>query len=151
MLQLRKMTSEGFQKYYQDAIRKIAKEYVISGYCDEDNALEYTKNLFREMLPQGLETLGHYIFDIVNGNQIIGMIWYMMKSNDEAFICDFIIKEEYRGQGFGTETMKILEEHARGLGIKKMTLHVFGHNKSAIALYQKLGYTPFSMHMAKEL
>lgn len=47
--------------------------------------------------------------------------------------------------------MRLLEEHVKSMGINKITLHVFGHNQPAIALYEKMGYKTFSMHMAKEI
>jgi RimJ/RimL family protein N-acetyltransferase len=36
--------------------------------------------------------------------------------------------------------MEEAERWARGLGVRKLELHVFPHNEAAIALYKRLGY-----------
>jgi ribosomal protein S18 acetylase RimI-like enzyme len=50
------------------------------------------------------------------------------------------IKKGFRGIGIGTEMMKALEEHARKIGLKVLTLSVFANNQHAINLYKKMGF-----------
>jgi len=50
------------------------------------------------------------------------------------------IKKEFRGVGIGTEMVKALEEHARKIGLKVLTLAVFANNQHAINLYNKMGF-----------
>ncbi len=50
------------------------------------------------------------------------------------------IKKGFRGIGIGTEMMKALEEHARKIGLKVLTLAVFANNQHAINLYKKMGF-----------
>jgi len=50
------------------------------------------------------------------------------------------IKRGFGGIGIGTEMMKTLEEHARKIGLKVLTLSVFANNQHAINLYRKMGF-----------
>ncbi|HEY8364378.1 MAG TPA: GNAT family N-acetyltransferase [Haloplasmataceae bacterium] len=152
MLKLVNMDQSSFDNYICGAIEKVAKEFVQSGICKEEEGVDYANKVFKQHLPKGLATDNQFLFNVINElNEVVGMIWYGVNKPTEAFISDFIIDENYRGKGYGKETMKLVEDHARNNGIKKITLHVFGHNKQAINLYEKLGYQTFSMHMAKEL
>jgi ribosomal protein S18 acetylase RimI-like enzyme len=79
------------------------------------------------------------------------MIWYGLRSNQEAFIYDFEIDQNYPSQSYINKTLFLLQDHARSLGIQKLSLHVFGHNGNAYALYLKMGYHAYSIHMSKEI
>jgi ribosomal protein S18 acetylase RimI-like enzyme len=68
-----------------------------------------------------------------------------------AVIYDFVVYEEFRRRGYGRQTLTALEEKAKELGLDTISLHVFGHNQSAIALYQQAGYETTSLYMAKKL
>lgn len=50
------------------------------------------------------------------------------------------IKKGFRGIGIGTEMMKALQEYARKMGLKVLTLSVFANNQHAINLYKKMGF-----------
>lgn len=152
MIEFRKMSNNGFNKYVDELVFKIADEYTISGYCKKEDSIKLAKDIINQYIPNGLNTQGQYIYDIFNkSNENVGLIWYGKTGEDEAFICDFLIYEKYRNQGYGKKAMQLLENDAKEKGINKITLHVFGHNKTAITLYEKLGYVAFSMHMGKNI
>ncbi|WP_425462714.1 GNAT family N-acetyltransferase [Melghirimyces algeriensis] len=69
----------------------------------------------------------------------------------EAFIYDFLIFEDAQGRGWGQNALQALEEHVGKHGVKKISLHVFAHNKRAIHLYQKLNYQATNIYMSKWL
>lgn len=50
------------------------------------------------------------------------------------------IKKGFRSVGIGTEIMKTLEEYARKMGLKVLTLSVFANNQHAMNLYRKMGF-----------
>jgi len=82
------------------------------------------------------------------------MIWFVVTDkalHPSAFIYDFVIYEEFRRRGYGRQTLTALEEKAKELGLDTISLHVFGHNQAAIALYQQAGYETTSLYMAKKL
>lgn len=47
--------------------------------------------------------------------------------------------------------MKQIELKAKELRLKEIGLHVFGHNKAARGLYEKLGYVETNIKMEKSL
>jgi len=49
------------------------------------------------------------------------------------------------------QALQALDEEIRRSGLKRVELHVFGHNRSAQALYQKAGYTVVDLVMARSL
>ena len=152
MVTLKKMNKESFRKYIKSAIEDYANEKVASGNWEKEEAIHLSKESFTNLLPEEEETEFNYLFSIFNAQQIVGMIWIAQGSpnnTEKGFIYDFIIFEEYRGRGFGKEAMKALEGIAKGLGMGKIGLHVFGHNKIAQGLYEKMGYKITNISMEK--
>jgi len=152
MCYLKPMEDSQFENYVTHAIKNYEQELIKSGELTEKEAALEAKNTFFRLLPEGLKTKNQFLFNITNETcQNIGMIWYGLRSNQEAFIYDFEIDQNYRGQGYGKKTLLLLEDHAKSLGIHKLSLHVFGHNENAYALYRKMGYHAYSIHMSKEI
>jgi RimJ/RimL family protein N-acetyltransferase len=52
-----------------------------------------------------------------------------------------MVAKRHRRQGIGRALMEAAERWARGVGVRKLELHVFPHNAAALALYDELGYT----------
>ncbi|KAF7979651.1 hypothetical protein HWV62_41625 [Athelia sp. TMB] len=51
------------------------------------------------------------------------------------------LKQEYWGKGYGTEITEFMVDYAfRMLNLHRVTLWVFEHNASAIAIYKKIGF-----------
>lgn len=80
------------------------------------------------------------IYVLTIGNKKIG--WFSIKRSDNLKEGEFgmMINEPYRNKGYGRQMMKLIEEEAKKLGIKKMKLQVFEDNKPAIKVYKKSGY-----------
>ena len=51
-----------------------------------------------------------------------------------------MVADGYRRRGIGRALMENAEAWARGVGVRKIELHVFPHNEAALALYDQLGY-----------
>jgi RimJ/RimL family protein N-acetyltransferase len=51
-----------------------------------------------------------------------------------------MVARDHRRLGAGTALMEAAERWARGVGVRKVELHVFPYNGPAIALYEGLGY-----------
>lgn len=154
MLKFVEMSDQEFQDFLSRSIGIFAEELKRSGISkDIDAASERSKQTFDRLLPDGKNTSGHYLYHIMNDQVKIGHMWYgPSEDNDkEAFIYDFVIDDQFQGRGFGKQSMVLLEIDAKEKQYKKIALHVFGHNKRAIGLYQKMGFEPYSMHMSKSL
>lgn len=146
------MGDKDFTIYLQEAITTIAHEYTVAGYWQEKDAMIMARKVFNQYLPDGLNTVNQYLYTIVNeNNEKVGMTWFGKVKENEVFIYDLNIDNAYQGRGYGKQTMTILEDHVRKLGGNKILLHVFGHNKIAISLYEKMGYQAYSINMSKNI
>lgn len=144
-----------FNAYMEKSIEEYAKEKVRSGNWKEDEAMELSKNSFLKLLPDGKNTKGHAVMSIVdreNGKNI-GVLWVEWKNREfnSSYIWDIVIYKEFRRMGYGYSAMKELEKMAKINGSSSIVLHVFGHNKPAIEMYQKLGFKTTNIIMKKEI
>lgn len=65
----------------------------------------------------------------------------LANGKDIAHIHSLQVSKNQHRQGYGLKLMQLLEEEARTLGIRKLTLGVDSDNEKAINLYSKLSYT----------
>ena len=151
MVRLEEMNSDEFQKYLNFAIKNYAAEHVKAGNWNELEALDKATQEYEKLLPDGEKTLNHNLFMIRDDNEEVGMIWLTQQSSDKGFIYDINIWETYQGRGYGKQAMKEIENIAKNLGLKSIRLHVFGHNRSARGLYEKLGYIETDIVMQKDI
>ena len=154
MITLQPMNQEEFKQYISYAIKDYAKDKIASGNWSENEAIDLSKKAFERLLPKDEKTENNHLFSIFHNNNLVGMIWISQKeptNSNEGFIYDFVIFEQYQGLGYGKKAMKEVEIIAKQLGMNKMVLHVFGHNKIARGLYEKMGYEITNITMAKTI
>jgi len=145
MIHLTKMTTKNFHAYLDKAIERYANEIIKSGHWDANISKAKAQAQFQELLPSGLASPNQHFFDIVltASDKTIGMIWYMLKEKNnfkEAFICDFMIDENYQNQGFGSQTIEQLLLLVKESQINAVGLFVFRHNQAALTLYEKFNF-----------
>jgi len=150
-VKLEKMNTSEFQQYLSYAIKNFAEEQIKSGNWEQQDAISKATEEHKKLLPDGEETENNYLFIIRDGEQEIGMIWLAHKTSEKGFIYDVNIWEGNQGKGYGKQAMKEVERVAKKIGLKKIGLHVFGHNKVARGLYEKLGYMETNIKMEKTL
>ncbi|MEW9677860.1 GNAT family N-acetyltransferase [Lentibacillus sp. L22] len=150
-VRLEKMNSIEYQHYLSYAIKNYANEQVKSGSWKQQEAISKAIQEHEKLLPEGEETENNHLFTIHDGYQEVGMIWLAQRTNEKGFIYDINIWEGNQGKGYGMEAMKEVETVAKKLGLKSIGLHVFGHNKIAKKLYEKLGYIETNIKMEKPL
>ncbi len=51
-----------------------------------------------------------------------------------------MVAASHRRRGIGRALLEAACEWARGVGVRKLELHVFPHNEAAIALYEQFGF-----------
>lgn len=156
MVHLVSLTESEFQAYWQRAIPGYAEEHVKAGNWNASEALQRAEKEFRQLLPDGLATKNQYLYSIVDGEtgSKVGMVWFSVddnRSEPSAFVNDFMIHEEFRRQGYGTQALRAVEETVKELGVSKISLHVFGHNHAARALYDRVGYETSDILMTKRI
>lgn len=154
MVFLRKMSEENYQHYLSYAIKDYANEKIQAGTWSQEEGHTLAKQAFDGYLPKGLATPHEHLYCIVpnESNDKIGYFWFHYDEADQtksAFVYDFLIFEPFQGQGYGTKTMQRFEKLAKEMGIQKLGLHVFAHNKQAWHLYEKMGFQVTDITMAK--
>ncbi len=153
---LEPMTADAYDHWRNRLAVSYAQDHVQAGNWPANGALERSQSDIDRLLPEGLQTAGHHIF-IINDPEraaIVGYLWVKIMEDPAAkngFVYDLEIEAEYRRRGYATAAMKALEVKARGWGLVRLGLHVFGHNPAARALYEKLGYTVTDLVMAKRI
>ncbi|MBR2563100.1 MAG: GNAT family N-acetyltransferase [Paenibacillus sp.] len=154
-MELSPMNTEQFASFRSRSIADFAQEKVEAGTWAPEEAFERAEESYERYLPQGIETPGAYVYNLVHPlDGIVGYIWFNVSENrrgKEAFLLDIVVEEAFRGKGYGTETMEALEQCARSLGVDRIGLHVFGHNVRASSLYRKMGYEVTDLTMYKEI
>lgn len=156
MIRLVPMSEKEFLPFIEKSILSYAVENVKAGYWLEEDSLEKSRKEHNDLLPEGVNSSGQYLFQIedVDTNEKVGIIWLNARTNIPrplGFIYNIELDEAFRGRGYGKQAMLAIEEKARDLGLKSIALHVFSHNTIAKSLYEKIGYQVKSMNMTKSL
>ncbi len=156
MIRLVPMTETEYQAYLESDIQRYAEEHVKAGNWHPSEALEKSRREHQQLLADGLATPNQYLFSLQDGEtgSKVGMIWFAVddkKPQPSAFVYDFVIHDEFRRKGYGIQALRALENKLKELGVHKISLHVFGHNHAARALYDKVGYETTGILMSKEL
>jgi ribosomal protein S18 acetylase RimI-like enzyme len=155
-MKLINLSEKDFNEYLENAVVLYAEDKVRAGNFSPEKALELSRKGYDELLSDGVNTKDHLLFSIFDSskNEKIGIIWIKLNSKNDirdVWLYDFLIFEKYRRQGFGKKSIELLEEKTKELGFYKISLHVFGHNEAAIALYKKMGFEITNINMSKFL
>jgi ribosomal protein S18 acetylase RimI-like enzyme len=150
------MTEAEYQAYVARGVREYAEQHVRSGRWTADEALEKAAEEHRNLLPQGLATPNQHLFSIEDDvlGAKVGMLWFAIQERNTGrtgYIYDIEIDEQFRRRGYAEQAFHAFEALAGEMGVKKISLHVFGHNHAARSLYQKLGYVETNVMMSKSI
>lgn len=148
------MNQADFADFKEHSLMSFANEQVKSGAYEKENAIARTRKYFDELLPDDLNTKEHKIFTVYKDEYKVGTLWVRVFEKSHAlraFVYDIELFEEFRGQGIGTQTMEALNEYCKEMGVDTINLHVFGHNKRALSVYEKVGFKTTNYYMEKKL
>jgi len=149
------MTQAQFDVWLPEAIKGYAHEHVVDGRWSEAEAEEKSRAEYEQLLPQGIATPDNHLWTIVrSGDRAeVGLLWINVRQTPKphVFVYNIEIHPDYRRRGYVEQAMLALEKEARRMGAGTIRLHVFGHNSAARPLYEKLGYYPTNIVMAKDL
>ncbi|MGN7333325.1 GNAT family N-acetyltransferase [Bacillus altitudinis] len=154
MVTLLPMSQTDYDVLIEKAIKRYAEEKVHAGTWGQEEAQKNAEEQFELLLPEGLQTEDHELWTFMHGDESIGWVWLCYDPDHpqhEGFIYNFILFEAYRGKGLAKQAMAALEEQAKSLGVKKLSLHVFAHNQIARSLYEKTGFAETGIYMSKPL
>jgi ribosomal protein S18 acetylase RimI-like enzyme len=155
MLELIKMTKEEFDKFLMTSKANYRQDKIRANSLSDEDAEKIANDDFDRFLPAGYLSKDNFLNMILDsGKNPVGYLWYLIRgaeNNKKAFIADILIYKEYRGKGFGRETMLLLEERVKEQGLSSIGLHVFGFNETATKLYNSLNYQVTDLVMEKKL
>jgi ribosomal protein S18 acetylase RimI-like enzyme len=156
MIDLVPMTPEEFELYLERLVVEYAADKVRSGNWTSEESIRRSREECQTLLPQGPDTPGQHLYRILDTEtgERVGVVWLAedgRKSPPIGFIYDLEVEAPYRRRGYATRAMLALEVKARELGLATLSLHVFGFNHEARALYEKLGYAITNINMSKAL
>jgi len=143
-ISFKKMNSDEFKIYSKWSAKAYADHLIKSG--DEKfrfKAFRAAKSEFRDVFPDGADSADNYLYIVINeNNDKIGVIGYQKSPFEEnaAFVTENVIKEEFRGKGYGKSAFVKIQEDAREKGFSKMVLNVFKHTPVSYAMYEKNGF-----------
>jgi ribosomal protein S18 acetylase RimI-like enzyme len=151
---LQPMTEETFQIYLREHEDEYARDRMITDQESFEEALRVTQSQHEALLPQGLQTPGHYFFVVLdeNQNKHVGYVWFACRpSSPQLSLYHILIKKADRRKGFGRSVLSMIEQRARQNGCQVVWLNVMGHNQGAIDFYHACGYRVAAMHLNKFL
>ena len=148
------LDEKSFRGYTDHLVRDYAADKVRAGVWSAEEAEDRAAREVEGLLPERTLTRDHYLYSVRDESvpAEVGILWISPRNSGTGrtlWIYDVIVHEGFRRRGYARRIMHLVEDKARELGAAKVELHVFGHNHGARALYEKLGYTPTSIVMAK--
>lgn len=150
------MSRQEFEAYLTRAVPEYAAEKVASGEWAEDVAEGLSQAAYASVLPQGLETPGHYVYtvrDAASGERVAILHLADVPRGGRHAMYVYVVEVEagQRGRGFGRATMNAALDRARDAGASELNLHVFGSNATARRLYRSLGFVETDVNMSRPL
>jgi GNAT superfamily N-acetyltransferase len=148
------MRPEYFGPFSERTIARYAHENIAAFRWDETIATTRAREQFRDLLPRGLDTPGHYLCEIVEhpGGKTLGDLWFGIARSpnaQSAHLYDLHLDEGYGGEQQTRATLRLLEARCRELGASSIGLQIFAHDTMAQVLYGSLGFIVTSFNMSK--
>jgi len=143
-ISLVRMNASEFNIYAKWSVKNYANHLIKSG--DEKlrfKARKAAKSEFNDIFPDGADSADNYLYVIINEDgEKIGVIGYQKSPFEEnaAFVTENIIKEEYRGKGYGKSAFVKLQEDAKEKSFGKMVLNCFKHTPVSYGMYVNNGF-----------
>ena len=150
------MRAEAYAAYKAAEVAAYADEKVRAGMWAQEGALEHSLAEIESLLPLGLETPDHHLFEIVaaEGGLTVGYLWYAVEERSGhrgAYVYDIEVKDAFRRQGHARRAFQALEARVASMGLARIALHVSGFNTGAQDLYRQLGFQATGISMLKTL
>lgn len=150
------MTPAEFDEWLVEAIPSYAAEKAACGQWPADQALDRSAQAHRDLLPDGVSTVGHLLYTVrdADSGAAAGMLWVHYEAGPgcrDAYLYQIQIRQECRGRGLGSAALLALSAELAAAGVRALGLHVFAENTGARRLYERLGFQVTGVHMLKVL
>ena len=121
-------------------IIRLANENDLSGLCDSRNNKDLFTNYLKQFAKKEL-----YLVIAEQDALILGFGVLKLKGTLLPKLSDLYVKEDYRGNGIGSDLMRYRENIAKSLGHSEIFVSVGPiENPNMIKLIRKHGYEPIS-------
>ena len=153
MLTLRPMTEAEFERYYATGVDDYAQERARNLHTSLEQERVEAARQYAELLEDGLQTPDQHLWSVtLDTGEAVGMLWVSINpERRSAFIFDIAVDPAHRGKGYGRQTLTLLEDELRPMGITRIGLNVFSDNDTAINLYRSQGYSVTNFNMQKDI
>jgi ribosomal protein S18 acetylase RimI-like enzyme len=150
------MRPQAFESFAEEATASYANDNAQAGRWPSTTARARARAEFDRLLPQGLQTPNHFIYEIEDEatRQSVGFLWFaIIEASDTryGYVYNIRVKPEFRGRGHARAALDLIEAVAADKGLSSIALHVFSFNTGAQALYRSIGYGITGMNMFKPL
>lgn len=151
---VRPMMATEYDEWVVDEIASYAADLAQTSGSTLEEAHLRAEQQTRELLPDGVDTVGHHLFRVLDGiGAPVGVLWVgpHPQRRGAGWVYEIEIDESRRGEGLGRAAMLAAERITIDAGWSALGLNVFGHNPRARALYDSLGYEVAATTMTKPL
>lgn len=135
---LRAMTPAEFDGWVAGQVESYARERERAGEPGEA-ALANARSSFAQLLPDGVASPDQHLFVGLEGETVVGRLW-IGTDRPTHWVYDLRVRPSQRRQGLGAGLMRAGARWSHAAGAAAIGLNVFGHNRGARALYDRLGY-----------
>lgn len=147
--QVTPMTDDEVAGYGHGAVATYARSREEAGESPE-LARSTAEASFAEMLPGGRPGEGQQLFTVTTrAGEPAGILWVCARWPDQGWVYDVEIDPALRGRGLGAAAMVHAARWTRAQGMSWLGLNVFGPNRQARALYERLGYVVEEEHYSR--
>ena len=155
MVTLRPMTDDEFAALKAELYASYPEERAraTGGGDVSEEEIAAGRRQIDELMAEGLHSKAHHYWKIVAPEVgAVGDLWVMVDdAKHRAFIYSIGTDPGYRERGYGQQALEALEAQMRPLGVTQIALNVWGDNHVARRLYERMGYQPQAILMAKEI
>lgn len=130
------------KKEQKNYISKVLKQYTInlSKFVEQDVAINETEKHFK-VIWENNSRHGFYKIKITGNNREIGKIWYVFnRKQNFCFVPDIEIDKDYRSQGYGTQSLVLVEKQLKEKKIDTILVTLFNDQTNALNFLKRLGY-----------
>ncbi len=161
-VRLRPMTEQQYVDLRPALEADHAADIVRSGVLPAAEAVRKAADDLHRLLPQGPATPGHRLWTAYDDpddpddpdRNPVGHLWVQLQERSDglhAFGYDFVVREEWRGQGYGRAVLHAAEQACRALGATSAGQAVSGFNEAANARCAHSGFELAAQTLVKPL
>lgn len=150
--ELRPLPADRYADWLDGAVERYADYLVAVGRSAANESLNTARRTHAQLLPRGLQTPGHHLFEIPDGKgRAVDSAWLHLGAQGRAHLYDLHVDAAHRRLGHARRALTALVRHACALGANQLSLNVQADNVAAHGLYQALGFETHSLQMSRRL